>query len=200
MFPPSVIPGPSSSTQSDECHKSNETGSLTPTTTTISSPLISGLTPEQQERLRIRLCVESEDIVCKFVHLHSTVYESLHQCNIPVLRLVVHLLSLGAFDPVTKDSQKCQKPLFQTFSQELRNAETIEDVLLVIEDYFSFNCHVIEHIVNKLGTDQDKHELQSYKKEFDEYSKHRIYEWPPIYGPMSNADHGDLVLKLDSVL
>ena len=119
------------------------------TTTTISSPLISGLTPEQKERLRIRLCVESEDIVRKFVHLHSTVYESLRQCNMPVQRLVVHLLSLGAFDPVTKDSQKCQKPLFQTFSQELRKAETIEDVLLVIEDYFSFfNYHVIEHIVN----------------------------------------------------
>jgi len=191
---------PSSTTQSEE--NPLETGSPSPTSTTSTFPYFneSGLAPEQQEELSIRLCVESEDIIHKFWHLHSTIYESLRQRNIPVERLVVHLLSLGAFDPVSKDSQKCQKPVFQTFSEELRASETIEDVLLVIEDYFSFfNYHVIEHIVNKLGTDQDKIELQNYKKEFDEYSKRRIYECPPVYGSMSKANHAVLIMKLDSV-
>ena len=195
-------PGPSSITQSEETQKTLENGSPPPTSTTSSFPYLkeSGLTPEQQEGLSIRLCVESEDIVRKFWHLHSTIYESLRQRNIPVERLVVHLLSLGAFDPVSKGSQKCQKPVFQTFSEELRTAGSIEDVLLVIEDYLSFfNYHVIEHIVNKLGTDQDKIELQNYKKEFDEYSKRRIYECPPGYGSMSKANHIVLVMKLDSV-
>ena len=106
--------------------------------------------------------------------MHSRVYESLHQRNVPVGRLVVHLLSLGAFDPVTKDSQK---PVLQTFFQQLQNAGSIEDVPLAIKDYFSFfNYHVIEHIVVKLGTNQDKDELQNYRKDYDEYLKHRIYE------------------------
>ena len=195
----SVSPGPSSSTQSEEIQNPLETGSPNPATTTSSFPYLkkSGLTPEQQEGLSIRLCVESEDIIRKFWRLHSRVYESLRQRNVPVERLVVHLLSLGAFDPVSKDSQK---PVLQTFSQELRNARSIEDVLLAIKDYFSFfNYHVIEHIVDELGTDQDRVELQNYKKEFEEYSKQRIYECPPVYGPMSGADHADLVLKLDSV-
>ena len=195
----SVSPGPSSATQSEETDKPLETGSQSPISTTSAFPYlkVSGLTPEQQEGLSIRLCVESEDIIRKFWHLHSTVYESLRQRNIPVERLVVHLLSLGAFDPVSKHSQK---PVLHNFSQELRNAGSIEDVLLVIEDYFSFfNYHVIEHIVNKLGTDQDRMELQDYKKEFDEYSKRRIYECPPVYGSMSKANHSELVLKLDSV-
>ena len=104
-------------------------------------------------------------------------------------RLVTHLLSLGAFDPVSKDSQK---PLLQTFFQDLQNAESIEDVLWVIKDYFSFfNYRVIEHIVDGLGTDQDRVELQNYKKDFDEYSKRRIYECPPVFGPMSHGDHAD---------
>ena len=191
--------GPSSTIQSEKTQISLETGSPPPSTTTRSFPYLkeSGLTPEQQEGLSIRLCVESEDIIRKFWHLHSTVYESLRQQNVPVDRLVVHLLSLGAFDPVTKDSQK---PVLQSFSQQLQKAGSIEDVLLAIKDYFSFfNYHVVEHIVDKLGTDHDKIELQNYKKAFDEYSKRRIYECPPEYGPMSSADHTELVLKLDSV-
>ena len=195
----SVSPVPSSTTQNEETQKILETAPPAPPTTTSSFPYLkgSGLTPEQQEGLCIRLCVESEDIVRKFWRLHSRMYESLRQRDVPVERLVVHLLSLGTFDPVSKDSQK---PVLQTFSQELRNAGSIEDVLLAIKDYFSFfNYHVIEHIVDELGTNQDKVELQNYKKAFDEYSKRRIYECPPVYGPRSDADHPDLVVKLDSV-
>ena len=156
-----------------------------------------GLTPEQQERLSIRLCVESEDMVHKFWHLHSRVYESLREQNIPVGRLVAHLLSLHAFDPVYKDSQK---PALQPFIKVLRSSESIEDVLFIIRGNFSFfNYHVIEHIVDGLGTDQDKVDLQNYEREFDEYAKHRVYECPPVYGPKSDADHADLVFVLDSV-
>jgi len=133
----------------------------------------------------------------KFQHLFSTVYESLRARNIPVDRLVTHLLSLRAFDPVVKGSQK---PLLQTFSKKLKKAESIEKVLWIIEDYFSFfNYHVIDHIVSKLGTDEDKVELRNYKKEFDHYSKRRVYECLPVFGPVSEANHSDLVLKLDSV-
>ena len=116
-----------------------------PATTTSSFPYLkeSGLTPEQQEGLSIRLCVESEDILRKFWRLHSRIYESLHQRNVAVDRLVVHLLCLGAFDPVSKNSQK---PALQTFSQNLQNAGSIEDVLYIIRDYFSFfNYHFQLH-------------------------------------------------------
>ena len=194
----SINPGPSSSNQSEDTQNPLEAGSSTPATTSSSFPYLkeSGLTPEQQEELRIRLCVESEDIAHKFWHLHSRVYESLRERNVPVDRLVAHLLSLSAFDPIYKGSQK---PVLQTF-QELRSAGSIENVLFIIRDYFSFfNYRVIEHIVDGLGTDQDRVELQNYKKEFEQYSKRRVYECPPEYGSKSNADHVDLVVKVDSV-
>ena len=163
--------------------------------TTIPYLKKSGLTAEQQEGLRIRLCVESEDIARKFWWLQSSVYESLCERSVPVDNLVAHLLSLRAFDPVYKDSQK---PVLQTFFQELRSAESIEKVLFIIADYISFfNYHVIEHIVNGLGTDQDRVELQKYKKEFEEYAKRRVYEHPAVYGSKSSADHVDLVFIVD---
>ena len=191
--------GPSSPSQREETQNPLETCSSASTSTTSSFPYpkASKLTAEQQERLSVRLCVESEDIIHKFWHLHSKVYESLREQNVSVDRLVGHLLSLHAFDPVHKDSQK---PVFQTFFQELQNAGSIEKVLFIIKDYISFfNYHVIKHIVEGLGTDQDKVELQNYEKEFVEYSKRRIYECPPDYGSKSDADHADLVLKVDSV-
>jgi len=116
----------------------------------------------------------------QFQHLFSKVYESLCARCIPVDKLVTHLLSWGAFDPVYKGSQK---PVFQDFSEKLQNAGSIEKVLFVIRDYFSFfNYHVIEHIVSELSTDLDKTELQNYKKEFNQYSKRRIYECLPPMG------------------
>ena len=195
----SVNPGPNSSAQIEQSQKALDTGSPTPTTTTSSFPYLnmSGLTPEEQERLEIRLCVESEDIERKFSHLQSRVYESLRERNVPVDRLVTHLLSLRAFDPVLKGSQK---PALQAFSKELWNAGSIEKVLFIIRGCISFfNYHMIEHIVVELGTEQDRVELQNYEKEFDEYSKRRVYECPPVYGSVSKDDHADLVLKVDSV-
>jgi len=48
---------------------------------------------------------------------------------------------------------------------ELQTAGSIEKVLWVIRDHFSFfNFHIIEHIVSKLGTDQDKAELHNYTR------------------------------------
>ena len=176
-----------------------ESGCPSPIPTASSFPCLdlSRLTHKQKQELQSRLRVESEDIMRKFQHLFSTIYESLRTRNIPVDRLVTHLLSLRAFDPVIKGSQK---PLFQSFSEKLQNAGSIEKVLWVIEDYFSFfNYHVIEHIISKLGTDQDKEELRNYKEEFDRYSKRKVYECLPVFGPVSKADHVDLVLKLDLV-
>ena len=58
---------------------------------------------------------------------------------------------------------------------------------------------MIEHIVDGLGTDQDRIELQNYKKEFDEYSRCRIIECPPDYGSKSNGGHAELIMKVDLV-
>ena len=194
-------PQHSYSTKTETPHEAGTFQSASPPPTYPASSFpylnVSGLTPKQKEGLETRLGVESDDIVDKFWSLQSRVYESLCARNVPVDKIVTHLLSLHAFDPVYKDSQK---PALQPFFQELRKAGSIEDVLFTIKDYFSFfNYRVIKHMVEGLGTDQDRVELQNYERDFDEYSKRRIYECPPVYGPMSNADHAELVLKLDTL-
>ena len=49
------------------------------------------------------------------------------------------------------------------------------------------------------GADQDRVLLKNYEKEFDQYSQRRVDECSPEYGSKSDADHTELVVKIDSV-
>ena len=105
-------------------------------------------------------------------------------------------MTLGAFDPVFKEPQV---PVFHHYFKELKAADTIPKVIMVLNDYFSFfNYHITEHIIEELGTEEDKAGLRSYKEEFNQYAKRRIFECQPEFGTLSDGDHADIFVKLDS--
>ena len=90
-------------------------------------------------------------------------------------------------------------PLFQFCFEKLEAANTIPKVFLVLKDYFSFfNYHIIEHIIEELGTEEDKTRLQGYKEYFNWYAKRRIFECLPEFGPVCDTDHADIFVKVDS--
>ena len=157
---------------------------------------LSGLTDEQQENLKERLRFETREIMMRFQELVSATIKSLIRQNVSVDELVPHVMTLGAFDPVVKEPQV---PLFQDCLKELKAAVTISKVFMVLNDYFSFfNYDIIEHIIKVLGTIEDKAELQKYKDKFDQYSRRRIFECGPHFGPEKEKDHPDIFVKLDS--
>ena len=157
---------------------------------------LSRLTHEQQEILRGRLQFESRKIMMQFQELVSKTIKSLIRQNVSLDELVSHVMTLGAFNPVFK---QLQVPLFQYYFRELKTADTIPKIFLVLKDYFSFfNYDIIEHIIKVLGTEEDKANLQRYKSNFEQYSKRRIFECLPYFGPMSERDHADIFVKLDS--
>ena len=173
-------------------------GCPTPVPSTSSFPYLnlSGLTHEQQQELKGRLRFESREIMMRFQELVSATIKSLIRRNVPLDELVSHVMTLGAFDPVFKETQV---PLFQYCFQRLESADTIPKIFLVLKDYFSFfNFDIIEHIITVLGTEEDKANLQNYKNRFDQYAKRRIYECGPHFGPVSDTDHADLFVKVDS--
>ena len=89
--------------------------------------------------------------------------------------------------------------MFHHCFKELKAADTIPKVFLVLNDYFSFfNYHIIEHIIKALGTHEDKARLQEYEDDFSQYAKRRIFECLPEFGPVSDAGHADIFVKLDS--
>ena len=175
-----------------------ERGCPTPVPSASSFPYLdlSGLTHEQQQELKGRLRFESHQIMIRFQELVSATIKSFKRRGVPLDELVSHVMTLGAFDPVFKEPQV---PVFRLCFQELKAADTIPKVFMILNDYFSFfNYHIIEHIIKELGTEEDKAELQSYKKDFSQYAKRRIFECLPEFGAVSDADHADIFVKIDS--
>ena len=130
----------------------------------------------------------------QFQELVSATVKSLIRQNVPLDELVTHVMTLEAFDPVFK-----RVPLFQDRLSELKAANTIPKLFLILHDYFSFfNYDIIEHIINVCGTNEDRAELHNYKEKFDQYARRRIYECEPHFGPECGRDHADIFVKLDS--
>ena len=89
--------------------------------------------------------------------------------------------------------------MFQFCFQRLEAADTIRKVFSILKNYFSFfNYHIIKHIIEELGTEEDKARLQTYKQDFDQYAKRRIFECLPEFGPVSDEDHADIFVKVDA--
>ena len=156
---------------------------------------VSGLAKEQQQELKERLQFESQGIMMQFQKLVSATVKSLIGRKVPLDELVLHVMTLGTFDPVFKEPQV---PLLQHRLEKLKTASTICKFFLILNDYFSFfNYEIVEHIIMELGTNKDKANLHNYQEKFDQYVGRRIFECVPHLGPESETDQPNLVVKLD---
>ena len=85
-------------------------------------------------------------------------------------------------------------PVFRQQFKDFEKAKNISEIFWILKDY-----HIIEHIITVLGTKEDKSRLQNYKTDFQQYAKRRVYECrPPRFGPLSEAGHADIFVKVDS--
>ena len=169
-----------------------------PTPSASSFPYLdpSEVTPERQQVMKRRLRTESKRMNMQFQYLVSTTLTSLKKQCVTVCDFLPHLMTFGTDEPVLKDSQA---PVFDQRLNDLGKAENISEVFMGLKDYMSFfNYHLIEHIINVLGTEEDKTELKKYKTNFHQYAKRRVYECPPQFGPVSKVGHADIFVKVDS--
>ena len=171
-------------------------GCPTPIPSASSFPYLnlSGLSHEQQQELKGRLQFESREIVMRFQELVTATVQSLVARNVSKEVLVTHIMALGVFNSVYEG----RTPLHHR-SLSVNMASSVPQLFLSLSDFISFfNYQVIEHIIKSLGTEEDKAKLQKYKEDFNQYAKRRIFECPPEFGPVSDADHADIFVKLDA--
>ena len=135
-------------------------------------------------------------MMMQFQKLISATIKSLDRQNVSPDKLLCHVMAMGSLKPVF---EKPQVPALHHCYNELKAAKTVYESFLVLKDYFSFfNYHIIEHIIEELGAENDKAKLQRYKEDFNQYAKRRIFECLPEFGPVSDADHADVFVKVDS--
>ena len=133
-----------------------------------------------------------------FQRLVFSTSQSLRERQISPQLIGESLLCLGALDPVLPGPQV---PLFSALSTKLLNATSVTDIIHAIFGYLSFfNYHVIEHLIQVFGSQEDKEELKKYKEKLNEYCKRRVFECPPLYSLPGRSDHVVVAVKLDDDL
>ena len=151
---------------------------------------------DEKERLHQRLFAESESMEYKFQELFKATRISLVERKIAVGELLKHLDCLGSIKPLYKGTTLpvlgCQLP-------ELRKTASVDDAMSVISGYCSFfNFRIVECIVENLGTDQDKTNLDKYKEEFSVYAQHHVFECPAELGEIDEESHANMFVTLDT--
>ena len=175
----------------------SNTTSMAPVKSKFTFPCLSlkQLSEEDKERLRQRLYAESEDMMYKFQDLFTSTTNSLSSRKVPVRELAHNLGCLGHLKPTFKNSR--EPPLSENL-RELKRTETIDDAMSVINMYCSFfNYRILEHIINKLGAEQDRVNLARYKEDFARYGERHIFECPAVVGEMSEEGQANMFVTLD---
>ena len=155
---------------------------------------ISKLSCAKIKEMLPKLYLESSELCCKFNKLCNGLRISLQERGIPKEKLVNCILGLKTLPPVYATPQL---PYFKDQKLNLLAAKDLEEVWIILDDYYSyFNYYIVELISDNLGTKDDKQQMSSYKKDFVTYIKRRIYECPAEFGPMNDSDCS-IVVKLD---
>lgn len=151
---------------------------------------------DEKERLHQMLFAESEAMEYKFQELFKATRKSLVERKIAVGELLKHLDCLGSIKPLYKGTTLpvlgCQLP-------ELRKTASVDDAMSVISGYCSFfNFRIVECIIENLGTDQDKTNLEKYKEKFSEYAQRHVFECPAELGEIDEESHANMFVTLDA--
>ena len=152
------------------------------------------MSKEERKHLQQKLYSDSIKVMERFQDLFSATTKSLKEREILVKDILSHIVCLGPLLPTYDD---LNLPMFRQRLPKLRNTESVGDAMQIIGDYCSFfNFRMLAHIIDKLGTSQDKENLSKYKEEFSIYGQHRVFECPCELATISDND-AKMFVKLD---
>ena len=150
---------------------------------------------EEKQQLYQKLYAESEDMMYKFQDLFTSTTDSLRSREVHVRELTRHLECLGHLKPTFKDSSE---PALKQQLPQLKTMELIDDAMSVVKNYCSFfNYRMLEHLIQKIGSQQDKENLAKYKVEFAKYGERHVFECPSEVAKIHETGHANMFVTLD---
>lgn len=165
-----------------------------PSSTLLESlPDIDGPSDSNQLIRRGKLYLEHEQICSVFSSLEPTLLKSFTSRKVTVEVLSQILQSISAFQP-----PHTHTPLLTHQLTTLKGTKTLSQLLKLVSSFISFfNSSLLEQLVDKLGSEADKAELDKYKTQFNEYAKRNVFECPSFHNANPQSDFCELVLKVD---
>ena len=150
----------------------------------------------QKFLLECRLFEDSSNITSKFSDLiHYTIVSLKANPGVTVTILSARLANLGAYKPV-----RAHKPLLRDRLEVITNCTTIDEVFLILPEYYSFfNYGIIQRIITWFPTPDDERRLEEYTADFKVYCKRRTFECPSdIFGHICEGKSAIVVKTEDN--
>ena len=155
---------------------------------------VSSLDDRERHDFQFQLTRDTEEIMTQFYRLASGFCHSIKD-SVSVDTLRIHLYEIKAYT-----SGQSGKSIFDEYKEEIDRATNIINIFDIITEVCSFlDYSLLEHLINTLGSEEDKKRMKLYCKEFDQYARRRIYECPGIK-PAHRTKWSDVYVKLDSRL
>ena len=152
-----------------------------------------GLSDSNQLIRRGKLYLEYKHICSVFSTLESALLKSFTDRKVSVQTVSQMLQSVGAFQP-----PHTHTPLLANQLATLKEAKTLPQLIKFVSSLSSFfNSSLLEQLIDRLGSDADKTELDKYKTQFNEYSKRNLFECPSFQDGSLQSDFSELILKVD---
>lgn len=146
--------------------------------------------------LKGRLTNDYKRINGQYNSLVQNVIHSLSLRGTTPKQLSLVLMNLNTFS-IKKNVSNC--PLLQDQLDKVKMAESIGDAFYILRSYTSFfDYYILGHIVDHLGTDDDRDELKRYRCDLNDYCQRNVFECPHF----SNSDphRTNLVMKVDEIV
>lgn len=141
-----------------------------------------------EETVELKIYQDSLEIIYKFREVFLTTVKSLLQ----------RVISLT--DIVFRSTSPSEGP---TLKGLLPNLRDVEDTGKIMQEVFScssfFNFHLLEQIVDQVGTENDKENFIRYKEQFYEYAERDLSICPAELGKMKEEHFANLFVTLDKV-
>ena len=155
-------------------------------TLTFQCVSLEDMNKEEKKQFYQTLYAESVDMMFKFQKFFSATKRSLKTRKISSQDISNHVECLGSLTPVFEDSGL---PVLRKQIPKLQQTQTVDDAMSVINGYCSFfNFHILELIIEELGSPEDAANLSKYKEDFNEYAKRHVFQCPSGVGTVTSGD------------
>ena len=134
----------------------------------------SKLNSEDKTELEAQLIISADSMRKKFASLLLSVINSFKHQGIDPRELATAILVLTEYgDPAIG------KPLLERDKEALLKAQTIDHTFDVLRPHMTFfNYEILEFLIEEMGSDSDKHNLQKFLQEFRRFCRRSVFEIP----------------------
>ena len=153
-------------------------------------PSFQRLSSTKKEELKAQLKDDEQKMKRLFSSLVTDTCDSVEK-RIPVEKLALSILALGAYEPAIGDRDQ---RLLDEHREEIESAKSVSGIFIILSAYWNYlDYEVLVHIIIKYGTrgeDSDVKRLQNYNEALQRFCKRRVFELPvPESGSGGGAEN-----------